>query len=541
MTDSSTDSIHLCYDLKGIQSFIFAVPKLKYICGGSAIIDQFDRETVLDLGLPNCERIFSGGGKGAFRCATPQDANALKNKLVEKAHEVGLSISFGVDPDYSEAASNADESYPFLPDSLEGHPCEASGLYPVAKKGSVHSILNARDWGNRENRVSRRVEKELLVGLKRLDGTPFPEEEIAFFHNVDANDDWDPCGKIGAKVLGKRNRWAVIAMDGNDMGNQHRKAVELFAGKTDEHLRWLAYMSGALDACSRGACKEAIQAVVDQWSRDLVKDSRSLDEFREKGTNTLILPVRPLLVGGDDILVLCHTRYADLFFVSAVEAFSRISAEKAKGYGPGQLWPATGNRLSITGGILYAPVGLPLSTAIPFAQALEASAKRRGRDLHKAENAPTPPCIDWESVTEGVIETPAARRNRELRFREPLDEDPQGSRREICLTQRPMTLEQFQELQQDVCGKYTDIPGSIRHGVLSGLRQGFWDRKVYLARIGKHQELLARHLAEGRSPKSEPPPGSRWKDMEAERSTDVVDALLLLEETARAETETIGD
>ena len=44
------------------------------------------------------------------------------------------------------------------------------------------------------------------------------------------------------------------------------------------------------------------------------------------------------------------------------------------------LWPATDNGLTISAGILYAPVGLPLHTAIPYAEKLLNSAKTRGRE-----------------------------------------------------------------------------------------------------------------------------------------------------------------
>ena len=63
--------MYLCYDIRGIQSFIFRIPKLKYIIGGSAVIDRFDRETIKNLMLPQgCERLFTGGGKGTFSCST---------------------------------------------------------------------------------------------------------------------------------------------------------------------------------------------------------------------------------------------------------------------------------------------------------------------------------------------------------------------------------------------------------------------------------------------------------------------------------------
>lgn len=44
--EKETENMYLYYDIRGIQSFIFRIPKLKYIIGGSALIDRFDRTTM---------------------------------------------------------------------------------------------------------------------------------------------------------------------------------------------------------------------------------------------------------------------------------------------------------------------------------------------------------------------------------------------------------------------------------------------------------------------------------------------------------------
>ena len=93
--------------------------------------------------------------------------------------------------------------------------------------------------------------KPIRKALKEL--TPpldLDEFELQFFRNVniastDKNyqDGWDEdaleSAVAGSAALGNRNRWAVIAMDGNDAGQQHQKAQTLV---TDENLsesdRW---------------------------------------------------------------------------------------------------------------------------------------------------------------------------------------------------------------------------------------------------------------------------------------------------------------
>ena len=105
---------YLCYDIKGIQSFIFKIPRLKYIIGGSVLIDRFDKQDVMSLERPGVTRLFSGGGKGAFLC-DDQELSGLKQALISKAHAIGVDIRLGSDASFSVAAQHADELYPFVP------------------------------------------------------------------------------------------------------------------------------------------------------------------------------------------------------------------------------------------------------------------------------------------------------------------------------------------------------------------------------------------------------------------------------------------
>lgn len=506
--------VYLCYDLKGIQSFIFAVPRLRYICGGSALVARFDRESAPSLAAaPACRLLFAGGGKGAFACASRQDSDALRDKLIDTAHCDGLSISFGVNEDFSEASHVTDASFPWLPPAaeLDGHPCAESGLYPT--RDDVHRLVRGRDWQRGEH-LSRHLEAEFLDGLADLaDG-----RALEFFHDVSSDTD---DGRAGHQALGGRNRWAIVAMDGNDLGAQHRAAGEKWGGDPERLAKWVGRMSAALDACTRGACGDAVRAVFTAWR----------DELRQgnQAGSSMVVPFRPLLVGGDDIVVLCHVNHALRFVKTACEAFcsrSRSAAEDARKDGI-ELWPGTGGELSITAGVLFAPLSLPLATAIPYAESLLASAKGRGRT--HAGPGPSPACIDWESVTEGLLDTVAARRARELRF---LDKDNGET---VSLTRRPYTLDELAGLK-DAMQSYREIPTTIRHQVLPSLRAGFWDRQVFLARLGKHSDhrALVSDLQESEEPAGKPK-GRGWvRDHETrERQTNVLDALLLLEEDRR--------
>lgn len=508
---------YLCYDIRGIQSFIFRIPKLKFIIGGSALIDQFDRETIVSLNNEyGCVLLFAGGGKGTFACPDDTSAENLKSKVMACAHAIGLDIRFGCSENYVDASRNAKSVYPYVPESLEGKPCPTSGLYPVTNE-DTHPIVKKRFFYHGE-KMFRWYENDLLKNMV------WPEnlaeyKDGSFFHNVNErilDHSNDESGVRGSRALGKRNRWAIICMDGNDMGSQLRaKSEELKNAPPEEMAKWLRNMSSAIDFCSREATKAGILAVVDAWAN-------TKDDDRSLSGENVVLPIRPLIVGGDDVSVICHVSYAMLFVKTVIKTFNELSKKTP------EAWPATGGEISISAGVLFCSVSLPLHTAVNYAESLLASAKGYGRKFAK-NGKPAVPCIDWEMVTESIIDTPAARRQRELIF---FDEDV---KRKICLTQRPCTLTEFEEIEQ-LSKRYLEYPNSALHKVLPAMRNGFYDRLAFIAKIAKRKRLVE-DLAE---------PGyefgnakSKWKEEDGMWKTPVIDAIQLTEEVRRMEKETV--
>ncbi len=503
-------SVYLYYDVKGIQSFIFKIPKLKHIVGGSALIDQFDKKTVKNLDTRLVKHVFSGGGKGAFLCDSLEDLDRLKRELIDKARDIGIDIRFGVNEDFSEAAQHSDELYTFVPDLHGGEPCPDSGLYPVKPGAERHDIINKR-LPNRNSDLFRWFENLLLPEISILGKS---KDQFEFFHNVSADDE---DGKNGASALGSRNRWAVIYMDGNDMGKQFQKQLRNKL-PSSEMQSWLQNMSQALAQITVTAATEGTQRVVVEWAGS--------EEGKEAVTKDgmVTLPIRPLLVGGDDIIVLCHCSYALSFVKEVMRAFEVSSREK----GYDHLWPATNGGLTISAGVLYAPVTLPLHTAIPYAENLLGSAKVKGREKAMPGEA-SPACIDWEQITETVIDTPRAKRSRGLIFK---DEEIGKT---ITLTRRPYTMESFANLENlaESLGKDPEkkLPRTIRHKILPALRKGQAERLAFYARIKKNHPYLFNMLNELEIDKSS------WHidTTEGVQSIGLVDALMLLEENDRME------
>ncbi|MDA1230649.1 MAG: hypothetical protein O2856_07740 [Planctomycetota bacterium] len=506
---------YLCYDIKGIQTFIFAVPRLKHIVGGSVMIDQFDRDTIPGLRVNGATNLFAGGGKGCFRCDDSSTADLVQAKIVSAAHAVGLGVAVGQSADYSEAAQCADRFFPCLPEpnELDGHPCPESGLYPVATgrdTGRAHRLIQNRVI-QRGNLLRRRLEDRLLDNLDILQiKAQSTAGNVEFFHDISEETDEGLCA---IDALGARGRWAVICMDGNDIGLQFRKFQETQPSEA-EMQEWVKEMSQSLDRCSSYAAKRGCEVVLRKWASDSehVEDATTED-------GVVILPIRPIVVGGDDLAVLSHAQYAFDFVEEACRAFQEQSIIETKG--SKGLWPATDGQLTLSAGVLFCPIPLPLHMAIPYAETLLASAKGEGRK-HAINGKPSPACIDYETVTESMLDTVTDRRNRELRF---IDGDEDVL---IELTQKPYSLDDFKELRRHAI-ELENVPRSIRHDLLSRLRAGAADRVTFRAQVAKRSSELNQRLDE-----------NTWtiatcrKTGKTIRSTSLVDQVEILEEMHRS-------
>lgn len=504
-------SLFLCYDLKGIQQYIFQIPKLKCCIGGSRQIDSFDREEAAEIAksFDGVSRIYSGGGKGAFECASEQSLAGLKDELIDRARLKGLTIRFGISEDYLTAAREISETYCYQPDSLEGPPCSVSGLYPVL--GKVHPLIRKRLELGGEHGEESPVEGEFLKALR----TEFRNPELSFFYNVESRDEE---GREGARALGRRNRWAVVCMDGNDMGSQFlafARSVSADPGEARKQWSaWLPEMSKSLDECTRAAATAGMIEVARQY----------LGRKEHSGT----LPLRPLIVGGDDVTILVHCSYALLFCRTVMAKFNEYSRKFA------HLWRGTGGELTISAGILYAPVTLPLHSALNFTEMLLASAKTRGRDLRgKNENCASPACLDWESVTEGLLVSPNIRRQREFIF----SDEENGM--QVELTSRPYSLDELDQLEKEM-PLWEKLPRNIQYQFHPALLAPKDKRFAFYARLRKNYPEQAAALQEPLE-KVIDSYGSAWQVRGSVMKTRVLDILLLKQEETRLQKPTIPD
>lgn len=595
---------YLCYDIRGIQRYIFAVPRLKLIVGGSTQIAKFDRRVGRKGYCPGWTCIYSGGGRGGFRLDGAEDmdqsqvqskVNELEQKLVQEAHRdkgndsFALDIQIGDCPSLKDAAEQANRLFPYFPTLEEGYPCPLSGLYPVelsadGVRDRPHPTIRHRQRIGKQDELGKwilsakddttddavQLDLESLVRheVNKRNEAREPDQRLSirtnlewvFFRNVNPepidgdSDEENDLDQFHAETawycLGARNRFAVLSMDVNDLGKQQ----DLVAPADLE--TWFKVMSQAMRECTFGAFAHALAHAIASWmfsefdregSLDecCIKDDRNEFVTNENGDRILVLPFRPLILAGDQLTMLIHCEHAIQFVYQMVTKFEELTRqkaeeeEKANNRTSNWLWPASGKNLTISAGVLFCKVSLPLHVAIPYADSLLNSAKGRYR-IHKPENndkpsppKPTPAAVDFDVVTDTMIDTPAERRRRDLSF------EDREIRARVYLTNRPYHFgregPRSWSALQDLTNELSKLPQSVRSDLVAAMRRPWSERSEFLISLAKKFPKIKELFFNQDDPKSNWFPEPDPNDGSARYFTGLADAAVLLDEVRRSD------
>jgi hypothetical protein len=199
------------------------------------------------------------------------------------------------------------------------------------------------------------------------------------------------------RTFGETSLIGVVHVDGNGMGEKVRTWLDgciekrLPDEKVLEHLReW----SSAVDELGRRAFQSVVEpvrrAVRSDGNKARIEGSWPDLGFELYSSNgQTLLPLRPLLLGGDDLTFICDGRIALDLAETALDAFSANI-------------PHLGS-VTACAGVAVVPAHAPFDRAYQLAEGLCQNAKRRRR-----ESADERPWLDWNIGTprpaEGIPE-----------------------------------------------------------------------------------------------------------------------------------------
>lgn len=224
---------------------------------------------------------------------------------------------------------------------------------------------------------------------------------------------------------------AVVHADGDGMGRRMKKIGETiqeeFKGDTDcskqnrEYVQAMRRFSIAVENSAQTALQNMLSNLVSnidedgEIAHDVMSASVAPIKLQKDKSGKYLLPLRPIVFGGDDVTFVCDGRLGLLLALEYIKQFA-IETEKRKEDCHG--------KITSCAGIAIVKSHYPFARAYALAEELCKSAKKHKRKK-KLETA----CLDWHFALSGLMGSLDEIREREY--------EPKGSH----LYLRPVALE----------------------------------------------------------------------------------------------------
>lgn len=379
--------------IQGIQNYIFQTNELKDIIGASELVNEICHKFKAMYGKDSKHK-----GKmivhaaGNIKCIF-DDEDACRRAVREfpkRAMEMapGITISQAVVKikDDSEYAKKAEELEQRL-HAQRNHPVKSLTTGLMAIERSRKTGLPA----TKVEETKKKVEY-LDEGTVAKRDVVKKEEGNLSGQTKDLKDLYDKL--TGERIPSKRrpydiskmtdrNDWiAVIHADGNGLG-------EIVAELSGDYQRFKAF-SENLNEATIAAAQAAFAATKEE-------DEKTNGTWEK-------MPIRPIVIGGDDLTVICRGDLAVKFVKEYLEAFER------------ETQALTARKLTACAGIAFIKSSYPFYYGYDLAEALCGEAKKDAKsDKVKGENGgQAPSCLMFHKVQSSFVEDYAEIKRKEL-------------------------------------------------------------------------------------------------------------------------------
>ena len=356
--------------VQGIQDFIFQTNTLKEIVGASELVEQICTTAFKEYGNEEESIVRAAGNiKHIFNCRKDCENAVLNFPKKVMTMAPGITISQAVVAlkddlsDYKDQANEIEKSL-VIQRNKQVRPTNL-GLIAIkrspttgfpAVKEKDEELLDEASLNkiSRHNTVRTLAEKSFGISLS--------DKQIAY--DIE-------------KITGKNNWIAVIHADGNGIGN----IVRAVAANKDD----MKTFSGMLDDITKIAANKAFDAIK--------------GKFDKSG----IIPLRPVVLSGDDMTLICRADLAidytkcfiEKFEEESKKQFEKISLNKTENQ------QKINQGLTVCAGIAFVKSSYPFHYSVHLAEILCSRAKRAAK---KIDEALAPSCLMFHKVQDSFIE-----------------------------------------------------------------------------------------------------------------------------------------
>jgi len=351
----------LLIDVTSIQKFVFASNKLKENLGASFLIsDLYDslvsnNPTIKDLPLKESDGKYDGyigGGNALFFFNNEDNAKIFVKEytksLLVLAPGVVVATAIGeMDDDrfkdtrdtlFKQLAINKQKYIPQTITQRHGisAECQSDGYSMDVWSDSEELYISA----------ATNAKVNAFPDSRKRTNEDFEEQLGKEFYFTDLLDE------LG-QSKGSENHIAIVHIDGNSMGIRFKELDSLEATRK---------LSKELENAVKVSFKQLLVKITNE-----IKSGKLKDYLNIKENKPIPLPIRPIILGGDDITFVCDGRMGIYYAKIFMEAFS----EQPVSYG---------EPLSSCAGIAVIKTNYPFYKGYQLAEELCANAKSRWRE-----------------------------------------------------------------------------------------------------------------------------------------------------------------
>lgn len=389
-------------DTRSIQRYVFGSNKLKTNTGASYLVDAIFSEAMLDvlqaskLKLPQqgweaegclkmvdddsieAEIAYIGGGNMLILVNKGKETKNVCRKLVQDwslkvlLNAPGLKTGVAIG-EIEIAHENEGEFKISLDDLYKQLKENQNNILPQVDLPYTGFTVECDYSGKAANAFSKEYKRLVSAEvLAKINAYPFAVEMNKRAYSSSLGDEYEFCSELESLGFVEGESYiSVIHIDGNNMGvkfsncrnMKERKALSLKVKKTVQN-----------------AFEYLVNTIIDEYkSYDSVLDMRKLQQGKK-----LLLPLRPIIIGGDDITFICPGRmgleYAQRFikYVNSEdlldEEFEKLFKEIQNKEGK-----MFGRKLSCCAGVAIVPSKYPFFRAYELAEQLCSEAKVKSR------------------------------------------------------------------------------------------------------------------------------------------------------------------
>lgn len=359
--------------IQGIQNYIFQTNELKDIIGASELVNRICDVFEKDYYKPG-EMIIHAAGN--IKCIFDDEAACRRavrdfpRRAMEMAPGITISQAVVKIKDDSEYAKKAEELEERL-HAQRNHPVKSLTTGLMALERSRKTGLPATE-------IDKKVEY-----LDEGTAAKRKENGCDLYYKLTGEDISHANRAYDTKDLTGHNDWiAVIHADGNGLG----EVVAMLSGDYRRFKNFSENLNEATIAAARAAyaaTKEEDEKTNGTWEK---------------------MPIRPIVIGGDDLTVICRGDLAVKFVKEYLEAFER------------ETQALTARKLTACAGIAFIKSSYPFYYGYDLAEALCGEAKKDAKSdkIKEANGNQAPSCLMFHKVQSSFVEDYAEIKRKEL-------------------------------------------------------------------------------------------------------------------------------